>query len=112
MEHAQRLTLVEMREFVASSGSLSFTGAGRKEIYGLVFPELSLVTQPFEDLGHRQPDFGEQLIDQAGDKKRDPLAHRAASWRDVSHCSAGEERPAPSSSAARSGPKWQRGTIP
>ena len=36
MEHAQRLTLVEMREFVASSGSLSFTGAGRKEIYGLV----------------------------------------------------------------------------
>ena len=36
MEHAQRLTLAEMREFVASSGSLSFTGAERKEIHGLV----------------------------------------------------------------------------
>ena len=36
MQHAQRLTLTEMREFVASSGSLSFTGAERKQIYGLV----------------------------------------------------------------------------
>ena len=35
-EHAQRLTLVEMREFVASSGRLSFTCAERKQIYGLV----------------------------------------------------------------------------
>ena len=33
---AQRLTLAEMREFVASSSSLTFTGAERKEIYGLV----------------------------------------------------------------------------
>ena len=31
MEHAQRLTLVEMREFVASSSRLSFTGADRKQ---------------------------------------------------------------------------------
>ena len=36
MQHAQRLTLGEMREFVASSGRLSFTGAERKQIYGLV----------------------------------------------------------------------------
>ena len=36
MQHAQRLTLEQMREFVASSGSLSFTCAERKEIYGLV----------------------------------------------------------------------------
>ena len=36
MEHAERLTLAEMREFVASSSSLTFTGAERKEIYGLV----------------------------------------------------------------------------
>ena len=28
--------LTEMREFVASRGSLSFTGAERKQIYGLV----------------------------------------------------------------------------
>ena len=36
MEYAQRLTLVEMREFVASSGSLSFTGAEHKQIHRLV----------------------------------------------------------------------------
>ena len=36
MEHAQRLTLVEMREFVASSSRLTFTGADRKQIYPLV----------------------------------------------------------------------------
>ena len=35
-QRAQRLTLVARREFVASSGSLSFTGADRKQIYGLV----------------------------------------------------------------------------
>ena len=44
---------------------------------GLFFPELGLETQPFEDVGHCQPNFREQLIDQAGDKKRDPLVHRA-----------------------------------
>ena len=32
-QHTQRLTLEQMGEFVASSGSLSFTGADRKEIY-------------------------------------------------------------------------------
>ncbi len=36
MEHAQRLTLAEMREFVASSSRLTFTGAERKEIHGFV----------------------------------------------------------------------------
>ena len=36
MQNAQRLTAAEMREFVASSGSLSFTSASREEIYDLV----------------------------------------------------------------------------
>ena len=36
MQHAPRLKLVEMREFVTSSGGLSFTGAVRKQIYGFV----------------------------------------------------------------------------
>ena len=35
-QHAQHLTLEQMREFVAASGSLSFTGADREEIYGFV----------------------------------------------------------------------------
>lgn len=49
MQHAQRLTLEEMEEFVSSSSSLSFSGADRKEIYSLVegtlrarrYPQLS-----------------------------------------------------------------------
>lgn len=49
MQHAQRLTLEEMEEFVSSSSRLSFSGADRKEIYGLVegtlrarrYPQLS-----------------------------------------------------------------------
>ena len=36
MQNAQRLTLQQMRQFVAASGSLAFAGADRKEIYGLV----------------------------------------------------------------------------
>ena len=36
MQHAERLTLAEMREFVAASDTLSFAGTGRKQIYGLL----------------------------------------------------------------------------
>ncbi len=36
MQHAERLTLAEMREFLSASNNLSFAGSGRKQIYGLV----------------------------------------------------------------------------
>jgi len=36
MQHAERLTLAEMREFLAASNTLSFAGAGRRQMYGLV----------------------------------------------------------------------------
>ena len=36
MQNVQRLTLGEMREFVASSSSLRFSGSRREEIYGFV----------------------------------------------------------------------------
>ena len=36
MQHAERLTLAEMREFLAANDTLSFAAAGRKQIYGLV----------------------------------------------------------------------------
>ena len=36
MQHAERLTLAEMREFLCASSTLSFAGTGRKQIYGLV----------------------------------------------------------------------------
>ena len=45
MQNAQRLTLAEMREFVAASGSLTFLGASRVEVYGLI--ERTLQAQPY-----------------------------------------------------------------
>ena len=36
MQHAERLTLAERREFLSASNNLSFAGTGRKQIYGLV----------------------------------------------------------------------------
>ena len=36
MQDTERLTLAEMREFVAASDTLSFAGTGRKQIYGLL----------------------------------------------------------------------------
>ncbi len=36
MQHAERLTLAEMREFLRASNNLSFAGTGRQQIYGLV----------------------------------------------------------------------------
>ena len=35
MQHAERLRLAEMREFLDASNTLSFADAGRKQIYGL-----------------------------------------------------------------------------
>ena len=35
MQHAERLTLAEMREFLDASNTLSFADGGRKQIYGL-----------------------------------------------------------------------------
>ncbi len=51
MQHAQRLTLEEMEEFVCSSSSLSFTGADRKGIYGLV--EGTLQAQQYQQLSKK-----------------------------------------------------------
>ena len=45
MQNAHRITLEEMRRFVAASGNLSFQGAGRREIYGFV--ERSLRAQQY-----------------------------------------------------------------
>ncbi len=36
MQHGERLTLAQMREFLAASNTLSFAGAGRRQIYALV----------------------------------------------------------------------------
>ena len=36
MQHAEHLTLAQMREFLSASSSLSFAGAGRRQIYALI----------------------------------------------------------------------------
>ena len=45
MQNAHRLTLEEMRRFLAASGRLSFRIASREEIYGFV--ERSLQAQQY-----------------------------------------------------------------
>lgn len=36
MQHAEHLTLAQMREFLAASSTVSFAGAGRRQIYSLI----------------------------------------------------------------------------
>ena len=36
MQHADHLTLAEMREFLSASSTLSFAAAGRQQIYALL----------------------------------------------------------------------------
>ena len=36
MQHAEPVTLAELREFLAASNTLSFAAAGRRQVYGLV----------------------------------------------------------------------------
>ena len=52
MQNAQRLTLDEMREFVAASSSLRFGGTRREEIYGFV--ERSLQAQRYVRLSKKE----------------------------------------------------------
>ena len=54
MQHAERLTLAEMREFLAASNTLSFAGTGRRQIYGLI--ERTLRAQQY--LGLTKKDKG------------------------------------------------------
>ena len=54
MQHAERLTLAEMQEFLAASNTLSFAAAGRKQIYGLV----EGVLRPQQYLGLSKKDKG------------------------------------------------------
>ncbi len=51
MQHAERLTLAEMREFLDASSNLSFAGAGRKQIYALV--EGALRAQKYMELSKK-----------------------------------------------------------
>jgi hypothetical protein len=51
MQNAHRLTLAEMGRFVAASSSLTFSGAGREEIYGFV--ERTLQAQQYLQLSKK-----------------------------------------------------------
>ena len=71
MQHAQRLTLEQMREFVASSSSLTFTGADRKEIYGLV--ERVWAAQHYRRLGKRQKGIVRRVLARLSGLSRNTL---------------------------------------
>ena len=78
MQHAQRLTLEQMREFVASSSSLSFTGADRKEIYGLV--ERVWAAQHYRRLGKRQKGIVRRVLARLSGLSRAQLTPLMGQW--------------------------------
>ena len=46
MQHAERLSLAQMRGFLSASSTLSFAGVGRKQIYGLLAGVLRVQKTP------------------------------------------------------------------
>ena len=42
---------------------------------GLAFREVNFVAEAFENVGHIHADLGKELVDNAGDEKRDPITH-------------------------------------
>ena len=58
MQNAQGLRLAEMREFLAASGSLTFRGASRAEVYGLI--ERTLQARTYRRPGYLRVDTVQQ----------------------------------------------------
>ena len=44
---------------------------------GLGFGEVDVAAGALQNFGHRHADFGKKLVDDAGDKQRDPKGHES-----------------------------------
>ena len=79
MQHAQRLTLEEMEEFVSSSSSLSFTGADRKEIYGLV--EGALRARHYQQLSKKDKGVVRRYLAKVSGRSRAQITRLISRYR-------------------------------
>ncbi len=80
MQHAERLTLAEMREFLSASNNLSFAGTGRKQIYGLV--EGVLRAQKYLGLSRKDKGIVRRYLVKISGLSKAQITRLIARWRE------------------------------
>ena len=80
MQHAERLTLAEMREFLDASSNLSFVGAGRKHIYGLL--EGGLRAQKYLELSKKDKGIVRRYLVKISGLSKAQITRLIARWRE------------------------------
>ena len=80
MQHAERLTLAEMREFLDASSNLSFVGAGRKQIYGLL--EGALRAQKYLELSKKDKGIVRRYLVKISGLSKAQITRLIARWRE------------------------------
>ena len=80
MQHAEHLTLAQMREFLSASSSLSFAGAGRRQIYALI--ERVLRTQKYLGLTKKDKGIGRRYLVKISGLSVAQITRLIARWRD------------------------------
>ena len=79
MQHAEHLTLAEMREFLSASSSLSFAGAGRDQIYALL--ERVLRTQKYLALTKKEKGIVRRYLVKISGLSVAQITRLIARWR-------------------------------
>ena len=80
MQHAERLTLAEMRKFLSASNNLSFAGTGRKQIYGLV--EGVLRAQKYLGLSRKGKGIVRRYLVKISGLSKAQITRLIARWRE------------------------------
>ena len=80
MQHAEYLTLAQMREFLSASSSLSFAGAGRRQIYALI--ERVLRTQKYLGLTKKNKGIVRRYLVKISGLSKAQISRLIARWRD------------------------------
>jgi hypothetical protein len=80
MQHAERLTLAEMEEFLAASSNLSFAGAGREQIYGLI--EGALRAQKYLELSKKDKGIVRRYLVKISELSVAQITRLITRWRE------------------------------
>ena len=80
MQHAEHLTLAEMREFLDASSNLSFADAGRKQIYGLL--EGALRAQKYLGLAKKDKGIVRRYLVKISGLSKAQITRLIARWRE------------------------------
>ncbi len=80
MQHAERLTLAELPEFLSASNNLSFAGTGRKQIYGLL--EGVLRSQKYLGLSRKDKGIARRYLVKISGLSVAQITRLIARWRE------------------------------